>query len=116
MANMNLPEGLTQEKFDELAAKHGGAENVRAVATVLGPAVFRAPGRAEVKRAAKGGLFDPRMRDNLDAADQLARACVVLPDAATFDSWLDKRAALPLVFLPALLDLSGMVVNEEAGK
>lgn len=107
---------MTKDELETIAEPHGGVDNVRAVETARGTAVFRKPSRAELKRAAQKGAFDPKMRDNLDAGDTLARACVIHPSRETFDAWIEDKPATPILCLGPLLELAGLVSQEEAGK
>lgn len=107
---------MKQDELETIAAPHGGVDNVRAVETARGTAVFRKPTRGEVNRAAQKGAFDPKMRDNLAAGEQLARACIIHPSKETFDAWIEDKPATPIVCLGPILELAGLQAQEDAGK
>lgn len=104
---------LSQEQFEEIAAKHGGAARCRMVDTAAGSAVFRRPDRAEVKRAVNAGFLDPKMRDNLDAVEPLVRACVVHPTRQEFAAWCEEYPLTPIACYNAMLSLAGLQIGEE---
>ena len=92
---------IDSEKLDELRAKHGALYSVD---TEHGPVVYRGCNRIEFRQWKANRDDDAK---KLVADEILARACVVYPDAAAFDSVLDKLPALATLLQSEIIEVSG---------
>ena len=107
---MKIEELLSEKEREELEAKYG---EITAVKTKSGVAVFRCFKRAEYARYNKL-LFEEKTRPQ--AFEALVCACVVKPDAATFQGWLDKYAGITQTCLNAVLELGGVDADAQTKK
>lgn len=105
-----MTQGEKDKLIEELTEKHG---EIKTVETVLGMAVFRGPTRGEYKKF-RAAIHDPRKRP--DAIEALVRDCVVHPSPEVFDSWCDKKPAIPEMCSDAVMILAGATDEAEAGK
>lgn len=104
---------ISKEKFEALAAEHGGPECVARCETVIGTLVFRKPTRGEFRVASKAGIMDPK--SSPEAFEILARATNVFPGREALDTALEAHPALALQCGEELLKLAGLT-GEDLGK
>lgn len=91
---------LTQDKIDELKAKHSGQ------LMAVGDMVFKRPSRAEYDRWVDAKVAGGSQSVN---ARQLAQACLVHPTWDQFIETIDARPSLLLnEVLDALVELAGV--------
>lgn len=95
---------MAPEKIAELKEKHGDIVGVEVAGVEL---VFRRPTRTEYDR-----WFDQMQVDKAQSsrhARQLAKACLVHPDEAGFDTAIDKKpATLTTDVINAITELAGL--------
>jgi hypothetical protein len=101
---------FSDEALAAARAQHGEVTELSASGVSV---LVRAPSRGEYKRF-RSDSFDAAKRS--DAVERLCRACVVAPDAATFDRILDARPALADVFGARVLELAGATAEATAQK
>lgn len=101
---------LTKEEFDELELKY---KRVARIADRNGnwEVVMRKPSHAEYKRF-RAMLHNEAQKP--DAAENLARVCVVYPSRAEFDALLEDYPAIGDACGNALGELAGFTVDQSA--
>lgn len=100
---------LTDEDIKKLEADHKRIAHIRAKDSEW-EVVFRKPTRAEYKRF-RSSINDPQ--NAADAAEQLARCCIVYPTREAFDALLEEWPAIPEASSKAFLRLVGMAVEAD---
>ena len=100
---------LTEDQLKELESTHKRIAHIRAKDGEW-EVVFRKPTRAEYKRF-RSSINDPQ--NAADAAEQLARQCVVYPTREAFDALLEDWPAIPEASSKAFLRLVGMSVEAD---
>jgi hypothetical protein len=100
---------VTDQEFDELKLKHA-PKRIARITLSTGDAVFKQPPKADYKRFQKM-LHDEQQRP--DAAEFLARACVIHPSAEVFDAWLDDQPGIVSRCGDLCAELAGVQVHAE---
>lgn len=101
---------LGEELRKKLEADHG---EIVAVQTKSGVAAFRVFTKGEYDAYNKI-LIDEKRRP--EAFGLLVRTCVVHPDKATFNAWVDKYPAIVTTCISHVLELGGLNAEAEAKK
>ena len=105
-----IDELLTDAEATKLRAEHG---EFTAVRTKVGVAAFRCYTRQEYARY-NSLIFDEKKRPQ--AFEALVAACVIKPDKATFQAWLDKAPGITETCLNAVLELGGVERDAQTKK
>lgn len=101
--------------FDDLEQEHGDGRVAR-VSTQKGMVVVRVPEDAEYQRWRATSKKAKKAQADLEAGWALGRRCVIHPDRATFESWVEEFPGLADKVQLAALRLADAVQEDEAGK
>jgi len=105
-----VPKRTDEDIARDLKAQHQ-VEAVHVFTAETGEkAFFRAPSNP-VWRRFRSHMSDTRKRD--EAGENLVRSCLLYPDKATFDGWLESRPALIETFTDELAQVAGLSKDVE---
>lgn len=95
-------------KLEELKARYGEVVFLR---TAAGVVVIRRPSRQEYQR-----WMSTVRQDMARANEVLSKQCLLDPDLATFETWLESKYGILTAMSDALTDLAGATGKLEAKK